>query len=1060
LNTERAFQIEYFYYGNLIQNGQPIGRPMVVGRTRAIGPNQAQECLQAVRVKPPDLHMTTRDMPSSIGVFRGGPLGFILLKAQRTADGFPQLLYMLIPEMAMRWLGGNGTHFVAIGFDEMPTFEKPRQDLDSLLLENPEPLDEATQIEFLYDLFYFCGDRIKNVEAILAALIYNQPIAILNAPLSLEVRMRFIQGLLSLLPAPARVGITWVTHTDHIRTTPSQVSFVGNTDDLDGYFLYDWGAGEVLTEPPSDPYSKFITSQLRLDASQVVETTTNIARTAVWRALRKDSLPQALHFASRRAAVDSAVSTNQPADREIVSAILRQDPTLSDEMRLMYAQHLLAMTLAMGDQLHYADVIPAVAAADRPVAEMAYRQLREVAQGNNPLQVIDLVERWLVNVPQASAIPWNKLAYTATLTYVERALQSGKIVEVINFLRRIQGMNRVLKMENAVPQLLHRITTAGINHPDLAMAVFLLGAEYLPIESFQKLITAPQLLQYLPTRLQQALLYLQPDPRPNPPRSLLMSVVMEFEAQQRMLIVGRLTELAVYLRREELIDTRLLEGLLRTIQSGYGRRFGSLLQYIAQRYTQPRMLHQLDQATLELLPNLYFSMGNYDVGVRLLEHYQANIYTIERLNDFTDTIGNIFLNATLSLEALHQIFALIEHSRIRPEPRARAYCAVMIAANWGRAYHSLARRLAIMLFNDVRLVDMIGVDHTLRLLAYHADLKDEVSVYEVGSVLLEVALLLGKRGVELVLKTWDHLNLPELAEARFDLLRRYVRRADASFAEHLPDYFGQKMGKPIAEALQATYVMRKLMAGRNFYDLGQALHITAQLLIDLAVPYTEDKEQPPRHRLKRGLDSMSGGLDDNERLVIGANLERIALAVYSLGYQLDRGKQTEEVQRALLRNEIPPETGGDFLIYIGGLFAKRKFMPVDLEREEMAHIFGNRSATMLQDEVAIAADLLDNLLAAFPPDNPPHLTLAAFANELDSLWRQISLYNQRQVYEMVSNDSQYIAQLVQMMASRVRSGDRVFKNTQLETGHKTPENEIEVLRWVAGYFNRTHRMQV
>lgn len=1055
MTGDRVFQIERFYFGTLIRDGQAIGQPGVIANSAGVTPARVQEALRLARVRPPTPAETNDDMPGSLGFFRGDNASYLVVKSGRTAENIPQLLYLLVPDMALRWLGGNYTEFISLGYQEMPAFETPRRDLAPLTLEDPLPLTENEQIDLLYDLFGFCGGQIKTVEGLLAALIHNQPIAILNADLSLATRMNFIHGLLSLLPAPARVGMTWVSYTDKGRTTPAQISFVSQAENLDGSLIYDWSAGKLLNAAPADKYSKFIASQLRLDASLVIEATNSIARTAVWRAMRKDSLPQALHFASRRAAVDAAVANNQPADRETVAAILRQDPTLSPEMRVRYAQHLLAFTLALGDEYQHADVIPVVAAADRPVAELIYQNLKAEAEGNNPGQIIELVERWLTKVPQASVIPWNQLAYVAALNILESTVQRGDTDGVIGFLSELRQVDRALHIEQVVPRLLSVIQSAAAYDNALAMAVFLLATEYLPLEGFQQVISDTGLLARLPERLRATLRYLQPEPPPQLPQGLLMAVINEFEAGDRMLVMGRLAELAVSLDREELIDGRVLEGLLKVAQSGYAWRFAGLIQHLAEKYSQPAMLRELDPSTLELLPHLYFSSRRYEVGVKLLEHYQNTVFGQENFAAFLDMIGSVFLNSNLPVEALEQIFALIEHSKIRLEPRTRAYCAVLMAGEWSAAYKNLARRLTIMFYNDAGLLAAIGIDNALLLLEYHISLRDSISIQEMSTVLVEVALRSGKRGLELANRVWDILGkTSELSALRLDLLRQYVRIVDAEIAPQLPLYLGKRLGPNIGGAVQAAYVMRLVLNRRSMEEFTEHLGIASAFLVDIATTYHENKELPPKHRLRRDLNSMAGGLTDADRDLIGASIDRIAQAVYALGMGQDRGKAGDELEMALLRNQAVPQTGLDLLIFLGGYFSRRRPSQPDLTREAMTHVFGERSALMLRDEARITARLLTDLMTAFPPNRPPHLTLETLMSEIESLWKEIPLFQQRSAQPTLAADTQYLAYAIPVMARRGRGS--AFKNRLLLNGEQQPANDIEALLWISGYFKRLH----
>jgi hypothetical protein len=1060
LSTQKSFQIERFYFGNLIQGGQPAGKPMVIARSAQVTAEQVQACLKLARVKPPEPHQTTADMPSVLALLHGQNGDHIMVKSQRTPEGYPQLLYLLLPDLAMRWLGGNFSLFESLGYQEMRTYEAPRADLAPLMIDNPQTLGDEEQVNFLYELFASSGDQIKNVEALLAALIHHQPLAIVKAPLSLQKRLGFIQGLLCLLPPPARVGITWATQNDPLTSTPAQINFVNSLDPLPQHLGFDWEAGKLIGEATPDKYSKFIASQLRLDAGLVVEATTNIARTAVWRAMRKESLPQALLFASRRAAIDSAVSNNQPADRETVAAILRQDPTLSEDLRLKYAQHLLAFTLALGDEWQHADVIPVVAAADRSIAETIYESLKKSAEdGKSAPKVLDLLERWLVNVPQASVIPWNHLVHIAAQTQLEALLSEGKVKKAVEFLARLQRANRALQMENAVPQLISQCAPSAAYDAGMAMAIFLLAAEYLPLAAFHQLTADAQLVGQLPQHLRQALFHLQTEARPNPPRNLLVAVAGDLEAQQRMLVVGRLAELAVYLKREELIDTRILEGLLRAAQSGYAWRFGQLIQYLANKYSQPDKLKALDAGALELLPNLYFSMERYDTGIYLLEHYQSVIFGPTRMAAFVDMVGRIFTNTNLSLEALEKIFAMLEHSKIRPEPRTRAYCAVLIAANWGQAYKSLARRLTLMLFNDEKLVEVIGVDYTLQLLNFHLQSKHEVGIQETGDVLLVTAINQGEAGVNLVVKLWGvYQTYPDLAPAAIKMLRRYVRLCDLALAAELPPILEKELGHNLGSVLRATYAMRILLSGRSLVQFTDALDYTTELLMDFASTYHESypgKEMPPRHRLRQGLDSMSGGLEDRERDLLGAQFEQVAQSIFMLGSRQNRGKQGPDYEKALLQNAALPQTALDFLIYLGGIFARRKRVEMNLNREAMTHVLGNRSAIVLRDQMVVVASFLHDLIAAFPPSKTPPFDLESLNSEIDDLWKQLTLYHQRQTQESLANNTQILAQVIHHMAGR--SKEAMFKNPKLKNGQATPENEAEALLWISAYFKRTHQ---
>jgi len=120
----------------------------------------------------------------------------------------------------------------------------------------------------------------------------------------------------------------------------------------------------------------------------------------------------------------------------------------------------------------------------------------------------------------------------------------------------------------------------------------------------------------------------------------------------------------------------------------------------------------------------------------------------------------------------------------------------------------------------------------------------------------------------------------------------------------------------------------------------------------------------------------------------------------------------------------------------------------------MTHLFAERSATMLHAEAGITARFLADLSAAFPPDSPPPFTLNALLQEIDQLFSELSLYNQRQSNEALSAGAQNLAALLLLFTDNIK--ERVLMDKSLYQGQKVPENGLEALLWTAGYFKRQH----
>ena len=95
------------------------------------------------------------------------------------------------------------------------------------------------------------------------------PLVVQNAPQDVDSRVEFVQGLLALLPPSARFGVTFATHTVPSTQTDAQIRFHGGGKLSRETLVYDWPSGNMAGKAVDDEYSRFIISQLRLDAALV-----------------------------------------------------------------------------------------------------------------------------------------------------------------------------------------------------------------------------------------------------------------------------------------------------------------------------------------------------------------------------------------------------------------------------------------------------------------------------------------------------------------------------------------------------------------------------------------------------------------------------------------------------------------------------------------------------------------------------------------------------------------------------------------------------------------------
>ncbi|MBI5929528.1 MAG: hypothetical protein HY862_09480 [Chloroflexi bacterium] len=1068
--SQRNFQLERFYYGVLASDKQ--AKPTVLARSPNLTPDHLAECLAVGRITPPSADQTSEEMTSAVGLFRGEKVDFILAVAQLTALGTPQLMYIGLPNAPVQWLGGNLGPFKALGYSQMPVFEQHRE-VTPFALNDPQPMSAEEQSDAMLDLLLYCQDNMKIVEGLLTSLIQGKNLGILNAPLSLEKRLRFVEALNCLLPLPARIAMTFATHVGKSDTSVAQVKFLSGDTAPDEHIVYDWASGKITpANYERHDYAHFMISQLRLDPSKVVEQTETLAKTAVWRAIRKDTLSTALDWVARRAKIDSIVLAGQPADRALVSSVLRQDPTLPDELRVEYTKHLLSFTLALRDWPP-ADIIPSLCTGYKDVAEAVFTQLKQTAEGDQALATFDLIEYWIQNVAEAPVLPWSPILYRAAVTHLNHLIASGKPQEAAQFLTRLASAPATLQVDKFGLQLVTQLQPAAHVSPEIAEALMILGAMHLPPGNFQQLLGDMPFVMKLPKPIQRIIAVLQLGSGANitTPIHPLASAAASIPEAFRSVVLIRLVEMVANLQRTELIDQPVLEGLLHLAGTGQAEQHQAVMGHLLEEFSRPERIRILPPAAWKTLPELYFAVGRYAEGIQLLEFFQREVFTNERFKMFVDFIGDIFLNTRLEADKLLLALTAFEGSQIQPEARVRSFCAALINKKWSVAMVDAARRMTTMIFNDEHLLEMIGKEQGLRLLEFHASRKDALDALRVSTALTNLAGKLGNDGPPLLVKMWGFVAWQdEVKSAALELLRRYIRQIPQDRARGLPAYFGQHLGMEIGEALQTTRALGIILSNQDLPHYAEALQIATTFFTDIATTYHETKDRPPQHRIRRDLESMPGNLSEEERARLAHDLLEINQLVFAMGSNAGRDiakrkSDDKPVKRKTQTQEVilgtAPQTPVEFLEWLGGYFTKIDVTDLGLALESPTHIFGSRTLNGLYREVRAIHTLLTQLNLALPADRPTSqspFTAKDLREEVASLWDAESLVQQRRYQSTLGEESQKLASLLQIMAAHTTDkiiGDNP-QSRQLDTAKRQPENELEALRWISGYFARTH----
>ncbi len=1049
--TAEKYVLEHFYYGQFARNGKPEGDLRVLATSPGLKMDEAAEIARGALLPP------LKGTPDGAwAVVRGKKAPFLLIQSQAGTAGQAMTHYVLMPSEALRTLGGNLDALMTLVEQQMPTYDRLGDPLKTLDFTPAGPLEGAQQIEHILELMNATQNNLGVIEALLAAIVQGVQVIVQSAPRDLASRASFLKGLLALLPPPARFGVTFTTHSVPSTRLDAQVRFYSDDEPPPETLLYYWPAAEISGKQVEDEYSHFIISQLRLDAELVSQRTRALTSVAAWRIKRGDRLADALGYASHRLALDNSLLNNLPVEIEDVSEVLGDDPTLSDELRVAYARHLLSFSLALEDLTH-ADPIALLLRQHDDLEAETLRLLGQAVDEGKPGMVYEMLTRWLANPLGPHSEAWPQLAQRAAIAQMEGIVQQGDTEAATAFLEAAHEAHPGVEIGQGVPRLVELALPLAVNHKPLAETTFLLAVNYLDIEFVQRLLKSKKFVAQLPPPVGRLAPYLEnQDPNPAPP-GLLAEVSSAFGDTWRPLVLMRFSEAALLNGRKDLLDTSALAGLAQVALSPWGVQYDRALRWIVENLSTDEVLPTLDVPGPRFLLQILLARGAYPELASEMIHQSRLLYPGDAQTKYAQMVQSLFAETSIPTGDVAAALEGIEQGGIRSLPLAMAYIGALEGHKWSEVLDETAAGVTTSIFENRNILKVIHPGAMMALLRFHTQRHDVPNTARVASLFPELAVNRGNSGVGLMIRLYKALGWDnELRIASLELLRRYVRMAETRLGQRAVVQFGRELGLDVRQALEATLVLKQLMGGVDFLDYADFLHVAAELLQDTTLAYVERSNIPTLGGLVNVMQSMSGSLTGDDRETVMKEVIGMARAVMILGKQArskaprDQGRQID----ALLVGKTDPKSGLDVLRVMGGYFAKGKRYQTRLDRGTKFPL-AERSAPMVRDEAQITHQLLRGVIQALPPDKDITLTSAAILGEVESLWGNIPLEQQREMVRALAIDLQRLADLVLYITEhgdeRALEGSSA-QGRRLDGGKQQPKSTLEFYRYVYGYF--------
>lgn len=1047
--------LEHFYYGQLVADGRLSGEARLLASSPGVRAEQVVEALQVARLPAP-----AEPPIGAFALLRGASTPFFIVQSAKTTGESASRHVLIVPPDVLRALGGNLKALMSFVQPIMPLFEITGQHLPPLSVPQAGLPAPAAQETAMLDLMTFTRDRLNVIERLLAAIVQDAPLYVAGAPAELQPRIGFIEGLLALLPPPARYGITFATHTEPGSKLDAQIRFVDEApaDAAENAVLYQWGESKLSGTQPEDSYSSFITSQLRLDTGLVIEQTRALTPVAGWRIRRGDKLDDALAYASYRLSVDNAVANHLPAEARDVAAVLSDDPTLSEALRLAYVRHLLVFALALDEETN-ADLLLDVARGQPDLERMLIDEMNAAISGGQGDRVFQRASRWLERPDGFAGMYWIDLllrAATANAEILARASDASGLNAFLHDLRRSAHAEEFAPL---APRLVELSYGLASQHRELAETVFALAASFLPADRLQRMMSAKPLLAQLPPAMNALLDHITLQVRGRPEPGLLAQVVSGFDDSWQPMLTIRLTEMVLLAGRFDLIDAAVLTGLLHAAGTPWGDTYDGSLRWITGSMSADDLLPAFDPRSRNLLLQILLVRRAYPELIGELQRHNRLFYPSERQLQFATVLYNLFYETDLPLDQVDEALVQLAHHGLKPLPLALAYFGALQRQEWPPAMAEEADALTSLIYTNRLTSEAIPVEMMVALFKYHIGRRSDVQSARVASLLPATAARRGEQGAAIMAQMYRALSWNgEVRAAGFDALRSFVRRLPEQAAPRAIALLARDLGAEVTGVLEATTVLSQIMNRQDLGDYTYQLRTAAAFLHDTGIAYQDRSQIPLRTAVLSDLDSLSGGLNGPERIALSNAVMELARLVSALAAQHRKlhSRESDAQIDQLLTGNGTAQSLIDVFRVMGGFFARGRRLD-DRERVVQTHPLGGRAAHELLKEVETVNRLLTHALRALPAGRRFNLPAEAIQGEVESLWNALSTHERRTLEHDLAADLQGIPAWALAITERLDQKvlqDGSSLSRKLETLAKRPESTLEFYRFMSGYFRR------
>ena len=1040
--------LQILHYGQLVHHGEPKGDLRVLAKSAGVTDEMIELAQQHALI--PAVKGKSGLSWGTVRTKRGMPQ--ILTRAEEGDAGQKMYQFIFMPTEALRELAGNFTLLSSYLLEPLPVYEMLGDALPPIKLSDDTTPSTEQQVDVLLDLMTFTKNNTRNIQPLIASVVSGVQLIIKNAPPDANERLKFILGLLALLPSSTRFGISFLLHNTPDSDFTAQIMFVdGAVTESDDKTYFDWESGAITGKEVEDEYSKFITSQMRLDPELVIRETEKLTPTAGWRFSSGDTLAKALDYASHRAKLDTAIQNNLPVEAEAAATVLAEDPTLSEEMRLAYARHLMNFSLALDDLTHL-DAVTATLHNHKDLENEVYQYMVRAREDGKGALIFETLVRWMDNPFSPQGKQWTQLMADSALAELNELIENGEAEFLGDYLDDVKKLGN-----NARPimtRVIEKCLPYGDQYPEIASKLMLLSIQHLEDDKLQKLLTSPRFMKSLSKEVKRFFALLS-QPEAQAPKGVLQQALATIDEAHRDETLLQFVKMAYKNRHIDLIDERVLDELVRVVTEKTLHVDKTLMANIAQAINQ-HTLKRLQRPAPRMILQLLLASEAYAELAQSAMMQARDIYRAEGQKEYVVSIQETFAKTKLSAVEAHGALNTLEHHGIHDIPFLAAVCGALEGTGWDAEMTDFADRVLREMSESHRVLEVIPPQTAMALLQFQARQPDShrlrIASRLVGSA---NAYERGKVGLSATNRAFKILDSHERTKpVALEIVRQYVREAPDKPVQHMIKFYGEQLGQEVARQLQLSNEFSNMMGRMDWQTYAAALQVTVDLLQRTVDAFHNENTRPNLGIQRLMVEKLRRDTSAGEHQDIHRELRQLAHAIVTLGMRHKRrSSDNDRYIENIVQGKQDPASMVDVFRAGGGFLLDNVVHPMHTKEVNPEYPLGDARGEALIDNITIAANLLNQAANALQSSREMW-TYQHIADEISSQ-TQAQFSDAPNDIRQMGRNWQRLADLLVWM---FKEGDTKIIEDNNSRGRKldehivAAENPLELFRFVYGSF--------